>query len=153
MADIQAFMTGFLGARAQKMQADQAKADDYEDRLRNIALRNQQIAMNRDALSNAAKGMGDQLLSWGATPDQIQAALKSGQTGLASLYKTVKGVKDTLGEDETKRFLGTVNADIGAAAAVVVLGVPNENPPAPEPPAGAPPPNENPDIFSIKYNR
>lgn len=118
MADIQAFMTGFLGARAQKMQADQAKADDYEDRLRNIALRNQQIAMNREALSNAAKGMGDQLLSWGATPDQIQAALKSGQTGLASLYKTVKGVKDTLGEDETKRFLGTVNADIGAAAAV-----------------------------------
>lgn len=118
MADIQAFMTGFLGARAQKMQVDQAKADDAEDRLRNIALRNQQIAMNRDALSNAAKGMGDQLLSWGATPDQIQAALKSGQTGLASLYKTVKGVKDTLGEDETKRFLGTVNADIGAAAAV-----------------------------------
>lgn len=118
MADIQAFMTGFLGARAQKMQADQAKADDQEDRLRNIALRNEQIAMNRDALSNAAKGMGDQLLSWGATSDQIQAALKSGQTGLASLYKTVKGVKDTLGEDETKRFLGTVNADIGAAAAV-----------------------------------
>lgn len=118
MADIQAFMTGFLGARAQKMQADQAKADESEERLRNIALRNQQIAMNRDALSNAAKGMGDQLLSWGATSDQIQAALKSGQTGLASLYKTVKGVKDTLGEDETKRFLGTVNADIGAAAAV-----------------------------------
>ena len=118
MADIQAFMTGFLGARAQKMQADQAKADDYEDRLRNIALRNQQIAMNREALSNAARGMGDQLLTWGATPEQIQAALKSGQTGLASLYKTVKGVKDTLGEDETKRFLGTVNADIGAAAAV-----------------------------------
>lgn len=118
MADIQAFMTGFLGARAAKMQRDQDKADEYEERLRNQNLRNELIGRNRMEMENAAKSMGDQLLSWGATPDQIQAALKSGKNGLTSLYKTVSNVHSTLGEEEAKRFLGTVKADLGAIGGV-----------------------------------
>ena len=118
MADIQAFMTGFLGARAAKMQRDQDKADEYEERLRNQNLRNELIGRNRMEMENAAKSMGDQLISWGATPDQIQAALKSGKDGLTSLYKTVSNVQSTLGEEEAKRFLGTVKADLGAIGGV-----------------------------------
>lgn len=118
MADIQAFMTGFLGARAAKMQRDQDKADEYEERLRNQNLRNELIGRNRMEMENAARSMGDQLLSWGATPDQIQAALKSGKDGLTSLYKTVSNVHSTLGEEEAKRFLGTVKADLGAIGGV-----------------------------------
>jgi len=126
MADeLQSFLTGFFGTRASKMQADQDKADAAEERMRNIAERNKIIAQNRTTMANTAKSMGDQLLAWGATPDQIQAALGSGQTGLADLYKTVSTVHSTLNADEAKRFLGTVGADLGAAGAVGKEGLDN----------------------------
>ena len=117
-ADIQSFLTGFLGARAAKMQREQDKTDEYEERLRNQNLRNELIGRNRMAMEQAARSMGDQLISWGATPDQIQAALKSSKDGLTSLYKTVSNVHSTLGEEEAKRFLGTVKADLGAIGGV-----------------------------------
>jgi len=124
-AGLEGFLTGFFGARAEGMQRDKDKADAAEERLRNIAQRNSIIAQNRTSMAATAKSMGDQLLSWGATPEQIQAALGSGQTGLADLYKTVSTVHSTLDADEAKRFLGTVGADLGAAGAVGKEGLDN----------------------------
>lgn len=124
-AGLEGFLTGFFGARAEGMQRDRDKADAAEERLRNIAQRNSIIAQNRTSMAATAKSMGDQLLSWGATPEQIQAALGSGQAGLADLYKTVSTVHSTLDADEAKRFLGTVGADLGAAGAVGKEGLDN----------------------------
>ena len=124
-AGLEGFLTGFFGARAESMQRDQDKADAYEERMRNIAQRNSIIAQNRTSMADAAKSMGDKLLAWGATPAQIQAALGSGQTGLADLYKTVSTVNSTLGAEEAKRFLGTVGEDLGAASAVGKEGLAN----------------------------
>ena len=126
-AGLEGFLTGFFGARAEDMQRDQDKADAYEERMRNIAQRNSIIAQNRTSMADAAKSMGDKLLAWGATPEQIQAALGSGQTGLADLYKTVSTVHTTLGPEEAKRFLGSENvgADLGMAKAVGEEGLAN----------------------------
>lgn len=123
MSGFEAFLTGWANARAQSNIREQDKADEEENRIRGLAQRGMQMAQQRTALATGAKTMADQLLSWGATPDMVQAALGQGQQGLAEFHKTVKGVHQSLGAEEAKRYLNSedgkyVQLDLGGSQSV-----------------------------------
>lgn len=124
--DFQALMQGFLETKTADIQERKQEARNYKDRMRAIADRNAAIAQQRTSMYTSSKAMGDQLLKLGATPDLIQAALKSGQDGLTNLYKTVQSVNTKLGPEEAKSFLSSpdvLNYDLGGAQGVGTEGL------------------------------
>lgn len=128
MADLEAFLTGYMTSRAAKMQRDQDKAEKERSRLEALSMRNEVIGRNRTAAYDSAQNMANQLMSWGATPEMIQASVKSGVKNLPEFYNTVKGIHSTLGTEGTKKYFDQegeyIQTDLGGATPVTAEGIP-----------------------------
>lgn len=128
MADLEAFLTGYLTSRTAKMQRDQDKAEKERSRLEALSMRNEVIGRNRTAAYDSAQNMANQLMSWGATPEMIQASVKSGVKNLPEFYNTVKDIHSTLGTEGTKKYFDQegdyIQTDLGGATPVTAEGIP-----------------------------
>jgi hypothetical protein len=113
MADWQAFATAFMEGVATKVDKRKAKADEYEDRQRDLAERNKSVMAKRISIADSAKSYASKLLGMGVSEEVIRTAASAGPTGLTDLMRHMDKAVTTHGPEAVKQ-----NADVFASVDV-----------------------------------
>lgn len=113
--DWTAFATGFLEQTYDIMEGNRKKAEEYEDKQRELAERNTPLMQQRKEVSNIAYSKSRQLLAKGVPENLIREAHASGPTGLSDLEKSWSDAERKYGPEAVKAnpdmyFAGSLSA-------------------------------------------
>ena len=92
-----AFLEGFLGAKAKKLEKADEKAQRYYDMQMELASRNTPKIKAADTVVNNALGVVNQVKSMYGTDDMIKAAQSMGPDGLVNLRNKMTEAQNQLG--------------------------------------------------------
>ena len=104
------FGASFIDGLAEGIDERQKKAEDYEERRREMAARNAPLLRQRMTNANNAYTLANQAMAMGAKRYQVEAAMSSGYRGIEDFYNQLKdaakerGVR-TLSEDDIELSL------------------------------------------------
>ena len=104
------FGASFIDGLAEGIDERQKKAEDYEERRREMAARNAPLLRQRMTNANNAYTLANQAMSLGAKRYQVEAAMSSGYRGIEDFYNQLKdaakerGVR-TLSEDDIEGMI------------------------------------------------
>jgi len=107
MADWQAFATAFMRDTAGYINERKDKAEDYKDKLMETADRNKAKLGQLRQAAKAQQGYIAQAKQLYATPEQIEAALDAGPTGVRDLATKLQTWKATYGASYTEDLVKT----------------------------------------------
>ena len=113
MADWQAFATSFLTGAAEGINKRKDKAEDYEDKQRDLAERNKAVMSKRKTVADAVRGKAAKLRGMGVSEEVIRTAVASGPTGLTDLERHMNEAVTVHGPEAVKK-----NADVFASVDV-----------------------------------
>ena len=108
------FGASFIDGLAEGIDERQKKAEDYEERRREMAARNAPLLRQRMTNANNAYTLANQAMSLGAKRYQVEAAMSSGYRGIEDFYNQLKdaakerGVR-TLSEDDIEGMINLPN--------------------------------------------
>ena len=104
------FGASFIDGLAEGIDERQKKAEDYEERRREMAARNAPLLRQRMTNANNAYTLANQAMAMGAKRYQVEAAMSSGYRGIEDFYNQLKdaakerGVR-TLSEDDIEGMI------------------------------------------------
>jgi hypothetical protein len=87
MADWAAFATAFMKDTAGYINERKDKAEDYEEKQRELAEKNTLVMQKRKQISTAVGGIAKRLIDQGVPEEVVRTAAASGPTGLTDLDK------------------------------------------------------------------
>lgn len=113
--DWTAFATGFLEQTYEVIEGNRKKAEEYEDKQRELAERNAPLVQKRKEVSNIAYGKARNLLAKGIPENLIREAAAAGPTGLSDLEKNWSDAERKYGPEAVKAnpdiyFAGSLSA-------------------------------------------
>lgn len=110
MSFLQSFGSSFLDGLGKGIDERQKKAEDYEERRREMAARNAPLFRARMKNANNAYTLANQAMTLGAKRYQVEAAMSSGYRGIEDFYNQLKdtanerGVR-TLSDDDIEGMI------------------------------------------------
>ena len=104
MSFLQSFGSSFLDGLGEGIDERQKKAEDYEERRREMAARNAPLFRKRMSNANNAYNLANQAIGLGAKRYQVEAAMSSGFRGIEDFYNQLK-------EAANERGVRTLSAD------------------------------------------
>lgn len=110
MSFLQSFGSSFLDGLGKGIDERQKKAEDYEERRREMAARNAPLFRSRMKNANNAYTLANQAMGLGAKRYQVEAAMSSGYRGIEDFYNQLKdtanerGVR-TLSDDDIEGMI------------------------------------------------
>ena len=90
MSFLQSFGSSFLDGLGEGIDERQKKAEDYEERRREMAARNAPLFRSRMKNANNAYTLANQAMGLGAKRYQVEAAMSSGYRGIEDFYNQLK---------------------------------------------------------------
>lgn len=97
MSFLESFGVSFLDTLGQGIDERKTKAEEYEEQRREMAERNAPLIRRRKLLSQNAAIQGNQAISLGAQPYQVQAAMSAGVGGMENFLKKLQSVANEKG--------------------------------------------------------
>ena len=111
MADWTAFATAFLNRSAEEMQKGLDKAEDYEDKQRELFEQNKGVMQRRKSISDQVKNTATKLKSMGVPEEMVRAAIAQGASGILDLDRAAQSAVGKYGpaaiKDNPDVILGT----------------------------------------------
>lgn len=96
--DWQAFATAFLGDTAKYINERKDKAEEYEQKQRELAERNRAVVTQRQGIVDQVNSLSLQAINeLGATEEMVKAAIDSGPQGIQTLVTQLQETKTALG--------------------------------------------------------
>ena len=115
MSFLQSFGASFLDGLGEGIDARQKKAEDYEERRREMAARNAPLLRQRMTNANNAYTLANKAMNLGAKRYQVEAAMSSGYRGIEDFYNQLKdkanerGLK-SLSDDDIEGIINLPNS-------------------------------------------
>lgn len=96
--DWQAFATAFLGDTAKYINERKDKAEEYEQKQRELAERNSAVLRQRQGIVDQVSSLSNRAMSeLGATEEMVKAAIDSGPQGIQTLVQQLQETKTAMG--------------------------------------------------------
>jgi hypothetical protein len=96
--DWQAFATAFLGDTAKYINERKDKAEEYEQKQRDLAERNSSVLRQRQGIVDQVSGLASRAMNdLGATEEMVKAAIDSGPQGIQTLVQQLQDTKTSMG--------------------------------------------------------
>lgn len=96
--DWQAFATAFLGDTAKYINERKDKAEEYEQKQRDLAERNSAVLRQRQGIVDQVGGLANRAMNeLGATEEMVKAAIDSGPQGIQTLVQQLQDTKTSMG--------------------------------------------------------
>lgn len=127
MADWQAFATAFMKDTAGYINERKDKAEDYEEKQRDLAEKNMPIMQKRQKVAGTVKGVAQRLISQGVPEAVVRTAAASGPTGLMDLDKTWSQARTQYGADFATENPELVQDMVSTDVNLAALGMTGDN--------------------------
>ena len=96
--DWQAFATAFLGDTAKYIDERKDKAEEYEQKQRDLAERNSTVLRQRQGIVDQVGSLANRAMNeLGATEEMVKAAIDSGPQGIQTLVTQLQDTKTSMG--------------------------------------------------------